>query len=140
VKKEAFKELSNAQTDADATMSDAAVGSVASPCQEKCPTCGRQKHDGGTYLRSKAERRKALLRDADDPDCEMSPAARKFIKESSGENVPAGYQVSHEEPLYTVPKSQRCELDVADNMMTQKTTTHRARHKRCGDQYHDYPR
>jgi hypothetical protein len=104
-----------------------------------CPKCGRKKHDT-TYRRTMAERRKALLRDAADPNSELSGTARESIRRSNGENVPTGYEVSHEEPLYTVDKKDRCELDVADNMKTQKKSTHRARHKHCGDQYHQFPR
>jgi hypothetical protein len=117
--------------------SNAPVGSTAADC-DLCPKCKRKKHDTGRYPRSAAERKKALLRDAADPSSDLSGNARKFIKKTKGDNVPPGYQVSHEEPLYTVPKSDRCELDVADNMKTQPTKTHRARHKRCGDQYHAF--
>lgn len=85
-----------------------------------------------------SERKKALLRDADDPNADVSPSARKFIKKHKGNKVPKGYEVSHEEPLYTKPVSKRGELDVADNMKTQPKKKHRARHKNCGDQYHDY--
>jgi hypothetical protein len=138
-KKGAFKDLNNAQKDTDATMSDAPVGSTTTGCPEQCPKCGRQKHDSGKYPRRKSERRKALLRDARDPTSELSQTARKFIGNTDGNNVPPGYEVSHEEPLYTVPKAERCELDVADNLKTQKRATHRARHKRCGQQFHDYP-
>ncbi|MCL4709085.1 pre-toxin TG domain-containing protein [bacterium] len=105
---------------------------------EKCPLCGRAKHVK-KYRRSMSERRKALLRDANDPKSKLSDKARDFIKESDGKNVPQGYEVSHEEPLYTKPKGKRCELDVADNMKTQSKSEHRARHKECGDQFRDFP-
>ncbi len=124
---------------ANQTFSNQPVGSTASPCVDLCPKCGRQRHDTGKYPRSKAERKKALLRDAADPNADLSQSARASIVKSNGENVPRGYQVSHEEPLYTVPKSERCELDVADNMLTQPTKKHRKRHRKCGDQYHDFP-
>jgi hypothetical protein len=86
-----------------------------------------------------AERKKALLRDADDPNSDLSPTARKFIKKTNGDNVPPDHEVSHKRPLYTVPKSESCELDVARNMKTQEKKTHRARHKTCGDQFHKFP-
>jgi hypothetical protein len=124
-------------------MSD--IDSVAGPSldkqneEENCPKCGRKKHDK-KYKRSKSERKKALLRDADDPNADLSDEARALIKKNGGASVPPGYEVSHEEPLYTKPKEERCELDVADNMKTQPKPEHKARHKRSGDQYHDYPR
>ncbi len=125
--------LANAQKTAN--MNNQPVGSTKSSCL--CPKCGRQKHDTGKYPRSKSERKKALLRDANDPKSDLSANARKLIK-ANPDNVPPGYQVSHEEPLYTVPKADRCELDVADNMKTQPKKVHRARQKRCGDQYHAF--
>lgn len=85
------------------------------------------------------ERRKALLRDADDPNSDLDDNAREYIKTNNGKKVPKGYEVSHEEPLYTVETyEQKKELDVADNMRTQKKETHRNRHKICGDQYHSF--
>ena len=91
------------------------------------------------YSRSMAERRKALLRDADDPAADLTDDARKFIKENNGNKVPDNYEVSHEEPLYTrKTKEGKSEIDVADNMKTQPKDTHRARHKICGDQYHEF--
>jgi hypothetical protein len=106
--------------------------------EEKCPKCLRAKHDS-KYARSMSERRKALIRDAADPTSNMTQAARDFVKNSGGANVPTGYEVSHEEPLYTKPHSERCELDVEDNLKTEPKPQHRARHKRCGDQYHRWP-
>jgi hypothetical protein len=79
------------------------------------------------------------LRDADDPNSGLSDRARKFIKKHDGKKVPKGHEVSHEEPLYTKPVQDRGELDVADNMKTQRKSEHRQRHKACGDQYHLYP-
>ena len=35
-------------------------------------------------------------------------------------------------------KEGKTETDVADNMKTQPKDAHRARHKICGDQYHQY--
>jgi len=43
--------------------------------------------------------------------------------------VPVDVQVSHEVSLYTVPKSERSSLDIAENMKTQDKQTHRDRHK-----------
>ena len=107
--------------------------------EEKCPKCGRKKHDK-KYRRSTSERKKALKRDANDPNSDMDDDAREFVKEHGGDLVPPGYEVSHEEPLYTVPHEERCELDKEDNMKTQPKGKHRARHKRSGQQYHDFPR
>ncbi len=90
------------------------------------------------YRRNMAERKKALLRDADDPNSALGPADRQFIKDHGGERVPPGHEVSHEEPLYTVPPSQRAELDVAPNMNTIPKGEHRRRHQACGDQYHQF--
>jgi|GEM_PF-4383687 hypothetical protein len=108
--------------------------------EAKCPYCGRKQHDTGKYQRDKSERRKALLRDADDPNSGLSDRARKFIKKHNGNLVPSGYEVSHEVPLYTKSKGERCKLDVADNLKTQRRSEHRKRHRPCGQQYHDYPR
>jgi hypothetical protein len=92
-----------------------------------------------TYQRSMAERKKALLRDAKDPNSDLSPEARAEILKTNGNKVPDGYEVSHEEPLYTrTTDAGKAELDVADNMKTQPEPTHRARHRVCGDQYHQY--
>jgi Domain of unknown function (DUF4150) len=107
---------------------------------EKCPHCGRNAHDTGRYPRSKSERRKALLRDAEDVDADLDEDARQFIRDHNGDNVPPEHEVSHEEPLYTKPKGERCKLDKADNMKTQPTAEHRQRHRSCGDQFHDFPR
>jgi len=91
------------------------------------------------YSRSGAERKKALLRDANDPNSDLTPEAREFIKKHNGEKVPEGYEVSHEIPLYVEPtKAGKKELDVSDNMLTQPKDKHRARHKKCGDQYHEF--
>lgn len=106
----------------------------------KCPHCKRKKHDTGKYPRSKSERKKALLRDANDPNSGLSEAAKKFILKRDGDLVPRGYEVSHEEPLYTKPKSERCKIDKASNLKTQMRSKHRRRHRSCGEQYHLYPR
>ena len=107
--------------------------------EEKCPRCGRKKHDK-KYRRSSSQRKKALKRDAADPDSDLDDAAREFIEEHNGDLVPEGYEVSHEEPLYTVAHDERCELDVEENMATQPKDKHRQRHKRSGQQYHDFPK
>ena len=125
-------------------MTDATSGAsppgAAQADEGKCPHCGRKKHDSGKYPRSKSERRKALLRDAKDPNSGLSPTARRFILNNDGNLVPRGYEVSHEEPLYTKKKGERCKIDKADNLRTQRRSEHRKRHRPCGQQYHDYPR
>jgi hypothetical protein len=68
----------------------------------------------------------------------LSDRAREFIRKHNGNRVPRGHEVSHEEPLYTKPKSERCDLDKADNMKTQRRSEHRPRHEECGDQYHEF--
>lgn len=86
-----------------------------------------------------SERRKALLRDADDPAADLTDEARQYIKDNNGNKVPENYEVSPEEPLYTRKNNEgKSEIDVADNMKTQPKDTHRARHKICGDQYHEF--
>jgi hypothetical protein len=84
------------------------------------------------------ERRKALLRDADDPNSGLTQEQRDFIKQHDGKKVPPGLEVSHEEPLYTRPPEERAGLDTAGNMKSQPTPEHRARHKVGGDQYEQY--
>lgn len=123
-------------------MTDASSGAsppAPPPDDEKCPKCGKKKHDT-KFRRSKSERKKAMLRDAKDPDSGLSPKARAFIIKHKGDKVPSGHEVSHETPLYTEEKKDRCDLDNAANMKTQQKSVHRKRHKRCGDQYHDFPR
>lgn len=93
---------------------------------------------GETFRRSKAERRRALLRDAEDPSSGLSDEARQFIREHDGMRVPPGHEVSHETPLYTLPKPDRGTLDVSDNMKTQERETHRKRHQVGGDQHEEY--
>lgn len=100
---------------------------------------GGKTRTGDEYNRSMSERRKTLLRDADDPNADLTPEARQFIKDNNGNKVPEGYEVSHEEPLYTRSTNEgKSQIDVADNMKTQPKDTHRARHKICGDQYHEF--
>lgn len=105
---------------------------------EKCPKCGRAKHDK-KYRRSKSERKKALLRDAADPKADLSPEARAFVQKHNGDRVPPGYEVSHEEPLYTKSNEDKCEIDVESNMKTESKPKHRNRHKNSGQQFHDFP-
>jgi hypothetical protein len=91
------------------------------------------------YRRNMAERQKALLRDARDPNSGLSDRARKTILDSNGKKVPKGYEVSHNKPLYTrTSDAGKAKLDKASNMKTEKTTIHRDRHRVCGNQYHKY--
>jgi hypothetical protein len=122
-------------------MADATSGAAPAPDDEaKCPHCGRKAHPSGKYPRSKAERRKALLRDANDRDSGLSQKARDFIIKHDGNYVPSGYEVSHEVPLYTLPKKDRCKLDFDGNMRTQRRSDHRRRHRAGGDQATMFPR
>ena len=91
------------------------------------------------YSRNLQERRKALLRDANDPKSDLTKEAREYIKQHDGKKVPFNHEVSHEIPLYTQKTNQgKKALDVADNMKTQSKLAHRIRHKICGDQYHQF--
>ena len=122
-------------------MTDATSGAgIGIPKTAVCPHCGRKKHDTGKYPRSKSERKKALLRDAKSPKSGLSKAARAFIVKSGGDLVPPGHEVSHEKPLYTKKKSERCKLDKASNLKTQTRSAHRARHRTSGQQFHAFPR
>jgi hypothetical protein len=86
------------------------------------------------------ERRNALLRDADDPSSGLTKEQREFIRQHDGRRVPPDTEVSHEVPLYTEKTLEgKQKLDVAENMKTMDKNAHRARHKRCGDQFHDFP-
>ena len=114
------------------------VGTVDHFVRGLCPLCGRARHRG-RYRRRKSARRKALLRDATDPNSSLSPRARAFILKRDGNRVPYGYEVSHETPLYTLPLAERCRLDSPQNMKTQRKSEHRPRHRRCGDQFHRHP-
>ena len=103
------------------------------------PSAVKKTKIGEEYQRNMSERQKALLRDADDPHADLSDEAREFIKENNGKKVPENYEVSHEEPLYTRSTHEaKAEIDVAENMKTQPKDVHRARHKICGDQYHQF--
>lgn len=99
------------------------------------------KQADATFRRSMSQRRKALLRDARDETSDLTEEQRKFILDNNGNKVPEGVEVSHERPLYTAKTIEgKKALDVPDNMKSQQKTTHRNRHKVCGDQYHEYPR
>ena len=101
----------------------------------------RSKRASKKFRRSMSERRKALLRDANDPKSGLSQEARDFIKDNNGYKVPKGHEVSHEVPLYTEKTVEgKKKLDVAKNMKTMDKKNHRDRHKACGDQFHDFPR
>lgn len=92
------------------------------------------------FRRNLEERRKALLRDAEDPRSGLTQEQRDFIRKHDGRKVPPDCEVSHEVPLYTEKTLDgKKKLDVADNMKTMNRAEHRARHKRCGDQFHDFP-
>lgn len=91
--------------------------------------------------RSIAERRKALLRDAEDPNSKLTQEQRDFIRSTNGERLPPGLEVSHEVPLYTGNDiAEKQALDKSENMIAMDKSEHRARHVVCGDQYHDYSR
>jgi hypothetical protein len=123
--------------------SGADAPSDAEKAEELCPLCSRKKHDTGKYPRSKSERRKALLRDAKDPASGLSNRARQFILRTGGNYVPYGHEVSHEVPLATLPKAERCKLDKSDlggepQLRTRRRSEHRARHRTCSAPKHLY--
>lgn len=60
-----------------------------------------EKKTAEKYRRNMAERRKALLRDAKDPNSGLTKEQREFILKHDGNRVPEGLEVSHERPLYT---------------------------------------
>jgi len=131
-------DLANAGQDANENMLDEAPGGSTQQCPNKCPHCGRKKHDSGKYPRRKSERRKALLNSLSDPA--IPESAKKTIRDSKGNNVPSGYEVSHDPPLYTEKdKGQRCKLDVAANMKLMTRKDHRAMHAPGGVQDVLYP-
>ncbi len=124
-------------------MTDTTSGSNVSPRRRRarthtCSLYGGKDHSR-RYRRRMSARRVALLRDAHDPRSGLSPDARAFIIRTGGHRVPPGYEVSHEKPLYTEPRGNRCTLDEPDNMKTQPRWVHRKRHKKCGDQFHEFP-
>ncbi len=93
------------------------------------------------YKRNKSERRKALLRDAKDPNSGLSNRARKQILDSNGNKVPYGYEVDHTIPLYTKKTNEgKRSIDVSDNMKTMRKSEHKKLHKPCNKvKYHKYP-
>lgn len=109
-----------------------------SAAKKKLPKVITEENDQ-VFRRSMSERKKALMRDAKDPNSDLSDRARKFILDNKGNKVPKGYEVSHEKPLYTRRSVEgKKKLDVESNMKTQRKSAHRKRHKKCGDQYHIY--
>ena len=92
------------------------------------------------FRRSMAERRKALLKDAKDPNSGLTQEQRDFILENNGNKVPPGMEVSHDTPLYSAGSDEeKAALDNADNMTTMNKDDHRALHMVCGDTYHAFP-
>ncbi len=93
------------------------------------------------FNRSAAERRKALLRDAKDPNSGLSDRARKQILDSNGKKVPKGYEVDHKKPLYTKKTIEgKRKLDKADNLKTIRKSEHKKLHTKCNKvKYHKYP-
>ncbi len=104
------------------------------------------------YSRSKAERKKALERDANDPNSDLTPEARDYIKKHKGKKVPdkkynedyegdVDYAVHHEKPLHTEKTIEgKKGKDVVGNMETIPKNDHIDTHRKCGDSFHDYPR
>ena len=100
-----------------------------------------RKEDSGKYQRSMAERRKALLRDAKDPNSGLTQEQREFILKHDGNRVPDRMQVHHEPPLYEAKTNEaKAKLDIAENMKTVPKPDHTDLHRVCGDIYHYYPR
>jgi len=94
------------------------------------------------FKRSKSERKKALLKDAKDPNSGLSDRARKQILDSNGNKVPTGYEVDHKKPLYTEKSVKGKEsLDKIDNMQTIRKSEHKKLHTPCNrTKFHKYPR
>ena len=92
------------------------------------------------FKRNISERKKALLRDAKDPNSELSDKARKEITKSNGNKVPKGYEVDHTEPLYTRKTNEgKQSLDKAENMKTMRKSEHKKLHTPCNKiKYHKY--
>jgi len=93
------------------------------------------------FNRSAAERRKALLRDAQDPNSGLSDRARKQILRFNGKKVPKGYEVDHVKPLYTKQTIEgKKALDNVDNLKTIRKSEHKKLHTKCNkEKYHKYP-
>lgn len=104
-----------------------------------------------TYQRNMSERKKALLRDAKDPNSGLDQKARDYINKHNGRKVPNSknkdydgdidYEVDHKEPLYTGKTiEEKMMLDTEDNMQTISKSKHRELHKFCNEEkYHRYP-
>lgn len=88
------------------------------------------------YVRNVAERRRFLMSLIDDSS--MSDEIKNFIRNSKGNNVPEGFEVSHKQPLYTKPIEERHTLDTMRNMELIPKDEHRLLHMFCGDTYHDW--
>ncbi|NTE03128.1 DUF4280 domain-containing protein [Agrobacterium tumefaciens] len=103
---------------------------------------GRFAKDPNTveFKRNISERKKALLRDAKDPNSGLSDKARKEILKSNGNSVPKGYEVDHKEPLYTRKTIDgKQSLDKAENMKTMRKSEHKKLHTPCNKiKYHKY--
>jgi uncharacterized Zn-binding protein involved in type VI secretion len=114
---------------------------VADPSKMESANDGIYVTKVATFRRSMSQRRKALLRDALDANSDLTIEQRQFILDNKGNKVPPDAEVSHEIPLYTaITVEGKRVLDIFENMKTQQKKSHRARHKVCGDQYHDFPR
>ncbi|TYQ16926.1 UNVERIFIED_CONTAM: hypothetical protein Cloal_3507 [Acetivibrio alkalicellulosi] len=125
----------------DKNVASGATTKVKAKNKSEAIIAGVVKPEKKKYYRSKSERKKALLRDAEDQNSALSQDARDFIRETDGKKVPDNYEVSHEVPLYTAKTTEgKKALDVEDNMKTIPKDLHRARHRTCGDQFHDFPR
>lgn len=94
----------------------------------------------GKYPRNMSERKKALLRDMDDPNSNLSAQARQFIRDTKGNRVPPGYRVHHKQPLYTKKTHEgKKKLDVAKNMETVTVKEHNKTHGLNGKTRKKYP-
>ena len=104
------------------------------------------------YRRSKSERKKALERDANDPNSDLTPEARDYIKKHKGNKVPdkksnkdyegdVDYAVHHKKPLYTKDTIESKKgIDKARNMETIPKQNHVDTHRPCGGTYHKHSR
>ena len=116
-------------------------GSTNPPVTPETPQEEKAAQEKKKYNRNMSERRKALQRDAADPDSKLTKEQRDFIKENNGHRVPKDCEVAHGKPLYTKNTIEgKKALDTSDNMKTIPKTEHRGNHRPCGITYHDYPR
>lgn len=112
-------------------------GNANPPVTPETPQEQKAAQEKKKYRRNMSERRKALQRDAADPDSKLTKEQRDFIKENNGHRVPKDCEVSHNEPLALGNTYERKKaLDTADNMTTMQKTEHRALHMTCGSTYH----